>query len=90
MGSVNLLTEKLRLRQNEFYATLKGSSGSEPRWNECLKEVRQIFQLAIDSMYVRRVFDKNAKNNVEEIANRMREELYKLLSSNDWMDDQTK
>ncbi|XP_026818640.1 neprilysin-2-like [Rhopalosiphum maidis] len=90
MASVDLLTKKLRLRQGKYYASLYGNSGSVPRWNECLKNVKQMFQLAIDSMYVRRVFDKNALNNVQEIVNRMKEELYKLLSSNDWMDDQTK
>uniref|UniRef100_A0A2S2NML0 Neprilysin-1 n=1 Tax=Schizaphis graminum TaxID=13262 RepID=A0A2S2NML0_SCHGA len=90
MTMIDYLTKKLRLRQNEYHATLQGSSGSVPRWKECLKEVQKCFQLAIDSMYVRRVFDKNAKNSVQEIVNSIREELYKLLSSNDWMDDQTK
>ncbi|XP_026818159.1 neprilysin-2-like [Rhopalosiphum maidis] len=88
--SVSYLTEDLRKRQLEFITELTGKTEREPRWKECVGISSERFSLAIGSLYVRRFFDENIKKNALEMVNGIREEMYKILSSNDWMDDETR
>jgi neprilysin len=88
--SVSYLTEDLRKRQLEFITELTGKTEREPRWKECVSISSERFSLAIGSLYVRRFFDENIKKNALEMVNGIKEEMYKILSSNDWMDDETR
>jgi len=91
MGSVKLLTEELRMKRLNYYIKIGDTTiYSLERWKECLHTSVLYFDWAISSMYVKRFIDENAKKNVSEIANGIREEKYKILSTIDWMDDETK
>lgn len=63
---------------------------TQPRWRECAQISFKYFNVAIGSMYVRQFFDSNAKENALEMVNGIKEELYKIISSSDWMDDETR
>ncbi|XP_027847675.2 neprilysin-2-like isoform X2 [Aphis gossypii] len=88
--SINFLTEELRKRQLEFFTELTGRTEREPRWKECVSISSEKFSLVVGSLYVKRFFDENAKKNAIEMVNGIKEEMYKILSSNDWMDDETR
>lgn len=88
--SINYLTEELRKRQLEFFTELTGRTEREPRWKECVSISSEKFSLVVGSLYVKRFFDENAKKNAIEMVNGIKEEMYKILSSNDWMDDETR
>lgn len=62
----------------------------QPRWRQCADISFELFYVAIGSMYIRQFFDSNAKENALEMVNGIKEELYKILSSNEWMDDETR
>ena len=62
----------------------------QPRWKECADISTELFNLAIQSLYVRRFFNENVEQNVIEMVNGIKEELYKTISSNVWMDDKTR
>ncbi|XP_026818473.1 neprilysin-2-like isoform X2 [Rhopalosiphum maidis] len=89
MSSVKFLTEELRMKKLNYDSEISGTTSLE-RWKECLYTSIFYFDHAILSMYVRRFIDENAKKNVSEITNGIREEKYKILSTIDWMDDETK
>lgn len=89
-ASVSYLTEELRKRQLEYSTELSGRTEREPRWKECVDISSGSFSLAIGSLYVRRFFDEDAKKNALEMVNGIREEMYKILSSIDWMDETTR
>lgn len=61
---------------------------TQPRWRECAQISFKYFNVAIESMYVRKFFDSNAKENALEMVKGFKEELYKIISSNEWMDDE--
>jgi len=89
-ASVSYLTEEMRKRQLEYSTELSGRTEREPRWKECVDISSGSFSLAIGSLYVRRYFDENAKKNALEMVNGIREEMYKILGSIDWMDEETR
>jgi len=84
------LTEELRKRELEYHSEQSGKTEREPRWKECVGISSERFSLAIGSLYVRHFFDENAKKEALEMVNGIREEMYKILSTNDWMDDETR
>ncbi|KAL5238849.1 hypothetical protein ACI65C_006259 [Semiaphis heraclei] len=87
---VCFLTEELRKRELEYHSEQSGKTEREPRWKECVGISSERFSLAIGSLYVRHFFDENAKKEALEMVNGIREEMYKILSTNDWMDDETR
>lgn len=87
---VNFLTEDLRKRELEFLTEQSGKTERVPRWKECVGISSDRFSLAIGSLYVRQFFDERAKKEALEMVDGIREEMNKILSSNDWMDDETR
>eukprot|EP00102_Acyrthosiphon_pisum_P014814 XP_008185066.2 PREDICTED: neprilysin-11-like [Acyrthosiphon pisum] len=87
---VNFLTEELRKRELEFLTEQSGKTERVPRWKECVGISSDRFSLAIGSLYVRQFFDESAKNEALEMVDGIREEMNKILSTNDWMDDETR
>lgn len=47
-------------------------------------------KLAVDSLYVRKYFNKDSKQYAMDMMNRLRIEMYKILETVDWMDNQTR
>lgn len=87
---VNFLTDQLRKRELEFLTEQSGKTEREPRWKECVGISSDRFSLAIGSLYVKQFFDERAKKEALEMVDGIRKEMFKILSSNDWMDDETR
>lgn len=87
---MSYLTEELRKRQLEYSTELSGRTEREPRWKECVDIASGSFSLAIGSLYVRRFFNEDAKKNALEMVTGIREEMLKILSQVEWMDDKTR
>ncbi|XP_060860161.1 neprilysin-2-like [Metopolophium dirhodum] len=90
IDSLSYMTEELRNRQYKYKKELNPNFKVYPRSNYCMKISTELFNLATGSLYVKRVFNENAKQNALEMVNGIKEELYKTLSSNEWMDDRTR
>ncbi|KAI5709268.1 hypothetical protein M8J76_014310 [Diaphorina citri] len=89
-ASVSYLTEAIRARQLAYSTAVSGVSEQQARWKECVGTVGGSFSLAIGSLYVRKYFKEAAKSNAVEMVQLIREEMYKILSSVDWMDEVTR
>ncbi|KAI5692897.1 hypothetical protein M8J75_003309 [Diaphorina citri] len=89
-ASVSYLTEAIRARQLAYSKAVSGVSEQEARWKECVGRVERGFLLAIGSLYVRKYFKEAAKSNAVEMVQLIREEMSKILSSVDWMDEVTR
>ncbi|XP_050430233.1 neprilysin-2 isoform X2 [Adelges cooleyi] len=89
-ASVSYLTEELRKRQLDYSTELSGRTEREPRWKECVDISSGSFSLAIGSLYVRRFFHEDAKKNALEMVTGIREEMLKILSTIEWMDENTR
>lgn len=48
------------------------------------------FALAIGSLYIKRFFKEDAKKNALDMVEGIRKEMYKILSTVDWMDESTR
>jgi len=95
MDSVEFLTEELRERKLDYVKILNevdidNDILKKPRWEECFDNTYLYFKFAIMSTYIRKFFNENDKKNVLEMVKRIKEEKYKLLSSVDWLDDETR
>lgn len=87
---VSYLPEKYRARQLEYYTAVSGSTEREARWKECVDHSASSLSLAVGSLYIRKYFDEAAKNNALELVSRVRTEMYKILESVEWMDEDTR
>ncbi|KAI5708639.1 hypothetical protein M8J76_000107 [Diaphorina citri] len=87
-ASVGFLTEAIGARRLAFITAVTGVSEEEARWKECVGRVKGGFSLAIGSLYVRKYFKEAAKSKAVEMVQLIREEMYKILSSVDWMDEE--
>lgn len=52
--------------------------------------IRFSLSLAVGSLYVKRFFKQEAKKNALEMVDNIREEMYKILQTVDWMDNETR
>lgn len=92
MDSAEFLTGKLDYVMKLDDTDIDDNSLRRPGWKECLDNTysKLTFKLAIISTYIRKFFNENDKKNVLEMVKRIKEEKYKLLSSVDWLDDETR
>lgn len=89
-STVSMLTEELRARQQIFNGNVTGRTKREPRWKECLQLVTTGLHLAVSSQYVRKHFNESARNDILDMTQRIHLELKKILSTVDWMDEETR
>jgi len=90
INSVSHLTEELRDRKHKYEKEMNPSAVIISRKDECLDTSKMYFPIVIASMYVRRFLNENVKHILLELLNDIMEEMYKLVSSNKWMDDETR
>uniref|UniRef100_A0A8D9BV62 Neprilysin-11 n=1 Tax=Cacopsylla melanoneura TaxID=428564 RepID=A0A8D9BV62_9HEMI len=89
-ASVSYLSEVVRSRQLAYSTAVSGVSEQQARWKECVGTASSSFSLAIGSLYVRKYFKEEAKSNAVEMVQLIREEMYKILGTIDWMDEKTR
>ncbi|XP_049801090.1 neprilysin-2-like isoform X2 [Schistocerca nitens] len=90
MSAVPYMTQELRGRQFEYQAALTGRREREFRWKECLSIVTRRLGLSVGSIYVRRYFNRAAKEAALEMVDDIRREFLRTLRQLDWMDEGTR
>ncbi|RZF35772.1 hypothetical protein LSTR_LSTR012070 [Laodelphax striatellus] len=89
-ATISYLPDNFRRRQLEYIALRFGMTEREARWKECVKVVSSSLPQAVGAQYVRKFFKEDSKENAEELVNRIRKEMYKILDDVDWMDEKTR
>lgn len=69
---------------------LIGSDGGEEPWRYCVSDTNNAIGFAIGAMFVREVFNGNAKPQAEEMINRVKTAFKENLINLDWMDAETR
>jgi len=90
IDSVIFLTEELRDRKQKYEKEMNPSAVIVSRKTMCVAVSQYCFRVAMASMYVRRFLNYNVKQMILEILKVFMEEMYKIISSNKWMDDETR
>ncbi|KAF2902015.1 hypothetical protein ILUMI_04166 [Ignelater luminosus] len=89
-STILYLTKEIKDRQQEYFNSVLGISEQLPRWKECTSVAVSRFYTAAGALYVRKYFDKEAKDDVTKIVMDIHSELNKTLEEIDWMDENTK
>ncbi|XP_054269774.1 neprilysin-2-like [Macrosteles quadrilineatus] len=87
-GMSGALTDEMRNRNQEYRRAVIGTTAREPRWKECVG-VAGSLGIALSSLYVKKFFDKTSKKEAFDMAEKIRQEMYKVLQEVDWMDNVT-
>ncbi|XP_054267069.1 neprilysin-2-like [Macrosteles quadrilineatus] len=89
-GLSGALTDEMRNRKQEYKSTLLGTTARDPRWKECVGVANRDLKIALASLYVKRFFDKTSRKEAFDMAEKIRQEMYKVLQEVDWMDNVTR
>lgn len=76
---ISYLNDDVRGRELKFLTYTTGQKEREPRWKECILLANDNFGHSIGSIYVRNYFNKDSRNDVEEIFNNIKEEFGNIL-----------
>ncbi|CAJ0606368.1 unnamed protein product [Cylicocyclus nassatus] len=74
----------------EFHKVMYGKQQKAPRWKDCTSHTMHRMQYATGAIYVRKAFDQESKNVTLEMIDDLQEVFRGILSTNNWMDDQTR
>lgn len=61
---VNNLDDRFQQVKQKFYYILFGREQAPSRWKNCVTQVNSNMDIAVGSMFVKKYFDKNSKNDV--------------------------
>jgi len=61
---VNNLDDRFQEVKQKFYYILFGREQAPSRWKNCVNQVNSNMGMAVGSMFVRKYFDENSKNDV--------------------------
>lgn len=61
---VNNLDDRFQEVKQKFYYILFGREQAPSRWKNCVTQVNSNMGMAVGSMFVKRYFDENSKNDV--------------------------
>lgn len=73
-----------------FYYILFGREQAPSRWKNCISQVNSNMGMALGSMFVRKYFDENSKNDTLTMTRDIQQSFRELLRLTDWIDDETK
>ncbi|WKX96997.1 hypothetical protein Q1695_013003 [Nippostrongylus brasiliensis] len=74
----------------EFHRVMYGKKQKAPRWKDCTSATMHRLQYAAGGLYVKKKFEKAAKNVTLEMVDDIQAVFQDLLVENDWMDSETK
>ncbi len=95
-SSMTYLNNEARIIRQKYRKALTGLDQAPPTWKRCIKAVgfnsysKSRFLYAVSSMYAQEVFDIDAKKEVVEMTDYLRQAFKQLLDDLEWMDDETK
>ncbi|CAJ0589888.1 unnamed protein product [Cylicocyclus nassatus] len=84
--------EKYEDVTQEFNKVMYGKQQKAPRWKDCITHTMELeeMQYATSAIYIKKDFDQESKNVTLEMIDDLQKAFREILSSSDWMDDQTK
>ncbi|XP_057331036.1 neprilysin-2-like [Microplitis mediator] len=88
--SVFFLNKEIRKIQVDFLTTITGRTRREARSKECFEDISNNVPLVIGSLYVKKYFNEDVKNNTAEMVNNIENQLKLTLQTIDWMDNKTR
>ena len=68
MNMIHNLDDRFQDVQQRFDYILFGSEKSTPRWKRCVSQANNYMGIALGSMFVRKYFDEDSKNDVSELT----------------------
>ncbi|KAG5667541.1 hypothetical protein PVAND_015520 [Polypedilum vanderplanki] len=90
LDSVEFLSQKFRNRHQEFIKATTGKEKENSRALTCTNVILNFFSHALGSLYVRKHFKEEAKENVMEMVANLKVAFKEILDEIDWMDENTK
>lgn len=63
---VNNLDDRFQEVKQKFYYILFGREQAPSRWKNCVTQVNSNMDMAVGSMFVKKYFDENSKNDVSK------------------------
>ncbi|XP_045472073.1 neprilysin-2-like [Harmonia axyridis] len=87
---IQYTNQQLRDRLNEFRKIAEGNTQNIPTWKNCVDDVTYGLPLVAGSLYVRRFFKKEAKDNMLDLVDLILNQFKKELRSVQWMEDESR
>ncbi|XP_046737494.1 neprilysin-4-like isoform X3 [Diprion similis] len=87
---VNNLDDRFQEAKQKFYYILFGREQAPLRWKNCVAQVNSNMGMAVGSMFVRKYFDENSKNDTLLMTQEIQQSFRELLKKTSWIDDDTK
>eukprot|EP00057_Strongylocentrotus_purpuratus_P024444 XP_011678918.1 PREDICTED: neprilysin [Strongylocentrotus purpuratus] len=82
-------TEARSIRQT-FLKVVSGEKKERARWIQCIDNTNTYMAHALGALFVQEKFDVESKETAFKMIGHMRDALYSIINSTDWMDDVTK
>ncbi|XP_070167223.1 neprilysin-4-like isoform X1 [Polyergus mexicanus] len=87
---VNNLDDRFQEVKQKFYHILFGREQAPLRWKNCVTQVNSNMGMAVGSMFVKKYFDENSKNDTLWMTREIQRSFRELLDRTSWIDDDTK
>ncbi|XP_029169293.1 neprilysin-4-like isoform X2 [Nylanderia fulva] len=87
---VNNLDDRFQEVKQKFYYILFGREQAPLRWKNCITQVNSNMGMAVGSMFVKKYFDENSKNDTLSMTREIQRSFRELLNKINWIDDDTK
>ncbi|KAJ8668492.1 hypothetical protein QAD02_010155 [Eretmocerus hayati] len=87
--SVDYLEGEIREIQLAYLNKTTGKTEREPRWQECMDLVSRRLFPSVGALYVRKYFQKSARERATILFRTIQYEFRKLIQQADWMDELT-
>ncbi|XP_019700652.1 neprilysin-4 isoform X3 [Harpegnathos saltator] len=87
---VNNLDDRFQEVKQKFYYILFGREQAPSRWKNCVTQVNSNMGMAVGSMFVKKYFDENSKNDTLSMTREIQRSFRELLDKTNWIDDETK
>lgn len=88
--STQFLSKDLRALAQEHKRRTTGQQAEEPRWKECTDVISNRLPAAVGSLYIKRYFSSDAKDEALNMVENIKREFNKTLMTVDWMDSKTR
>lgn len=87
---VHLLPLEFQEPSEKFSEMLLGVTARPMRWEQCVETVTHHLPMIVGSMYVRRYFESEDKNEITKIMEALRNSFIQRLEKVTWMDETTR
>ncbi|XP_075148601.1 M13 family metallopeptidase neprilysin 4 isoform X2 [Haematobia irritans] len=87
---INNVDDRFDDTKQTFYHTLFGREESPSRWKVCISQVNTNLGMALGSMFVRKYFDENSKQDTLRMTHELQQAFREILKTTDWLEPETK